>query len=162
MAGKEELGSRLLKASICPSTWPKTWLLPYSARDVVVGEALFLRQRATLKRLDKMKTLFTRCIFTPCLVDIEKVGVHLDKERVMKVHKDYVIQLRDLQAKLDIITGGANPASPKQMRVVLYEDLKFKYPTHSKHFTETGEPTTSYDKYLCTLKPKNKKQEGKG
>ncbi len=159
MEGKEELGTRLLKASVCPSTWPERWLVPYSARDVDAGEALFLRQRATLKRLDKMKTAFTRNIFTPCLVSIEQIGIHLDKERVIKVHRDYVLKLRELQYEIDKLTGGANPASPKQMRVVLYEKLKFAYPTHKKHFTETGQPTTSYDKYLCTLKPKNKKQE---
>ena len=159
MESKTSLGSMLLKCGICPSEWPLSWLEKYSKMDVEVTERLFLRQRAELIRKDKLKTAFTRNIFTPVLVDIEKNGMHLDSERVKVLHRGYTHRLADIRTKIDIITGGANPASHPQMRKVLYEDLKFRVPTDAKFLTGSGEPTTSYDKYLHTLKPKNKRQE---
>ncbi|MEK0326623.1 MAG: DNA polymerase, partial [Nitrosopumilus sp.] len=156
---KSKLGTALLRASVCPSTWPESWLRKYSIRDVEVTEHLFLAQRAYLLKHDQLKTAFTRNILTPVLVDIEKRGMHIDKERVLKVHRDYVLQLSDIEQKLSELTGGANPASPKQMREVIYEKLGFRVPTSKKYYTNNGEPTTSYEKYLITLKPKNKRQK---
>ena len=156
---KSDIGKALLKASVCPSEWPSPWLSKYSIQDVISTEMLFLSQRAYLIKHDKLKTAFTRNILTPVLVDIEKNGMHIDKERVLRVHRDFTTHLAYIQGEIDQITGGANPSSPKQMREVIYKQLKFRLPTHDKHFTSKGEPTTSYDKYLITLKPKNKKQE---
>ncbi|MCP5005494.1 MAG: hypothetical protein GY941_16385 [Planctomycetes bacterium] len=157
MASKDSLGKALLGAGVCPSVWPERWLKPYSLQDVVAGEELFLHQRRVLAQQNKLRTLFTRCIFTPPLVDIEKNGMHLDDQRVPILYKNYNNRLGKLRTEIDKITGGANPKSYPQMRKVLYEDLKFALPKDKKWFTAGGEPTTKYE-YIETLKPKNKKQ----
>ena len=157
MDSKEHLGKSLLKAGVCPSQWPMGWLEPYSIKDSDAGEQLFLHQREHLKRNKQLKTVFTRNLLTPVLVDIEKVGMHIDEERVRKLHRDYTVRKEELQGQIDLITDGANPRSVPQMREVLYDKLKFKRPTDKKWLTPGGEPTTSFD-YINTLKPKTKKQ----
>ena len=157
MKGKDDLGGKLLKAGVCPSVWPLRVLKRYSIQDTKSTESLFLHQRAALVAHKQLPVMFTRCIFTPAIVDIEKKGMHLDEGRVTKVTRDYRARLVVLDGKLAKVTGGANPASPKQMREVLYEKLKFKKPKDAKWITSTGEPTTSFD-YIGQLKPKNKKQ----
>lgn len=158
MPQKENLGALLLKNGICPSTWPRKWLVPYAAKDSVLGEKLFLKQREILIREGNLKTAFTRNIFTPVIYSIEDHGMHIDAERVYPIHVDYNHRLAKLRKDIDEITGGANPKSPPQMREVLYEQLKFKKPTKKQWLTSKGEPTTSFD-YIKTLKPSNKKQK---
>ena len=154
---KEPLGKKLLKAGVCPSTWRDSWLIPYSKQDVIAGEQLFLDQREALVYHCNIQTAFTRNILTPCIVDIERNAMHLDKERVLNVAQQYNKRLAELAADIDVVTGGANPSSPKQMIKTLYEDLKFKKPTDKKWLTSTGAPTTSFD-YINTLKTTTKKQ----
>ena len=158
LAPKDDLGGKLLKARVCPSTWPARVLEKYSKDDVIRTEELFFRQRAALIHFEQLPVTFTRNIFTAPLTDIEKNGMCLDSERVYKLTNDYSIRLIELQAQLDILTGGANPASPKQMREVLYEVMKFKKPKDRKWITATGEPTTSFD-YINTLKTRTKRQK---
>lgn len=159
MEAKDKLGKALLKAGVCPSSWPERWLKPYSLQDVIAGERLFLHQREALKQSNRLGLLFTRCILTPALVDIEKNGVHLDAERVTAIQRRYAQRLSELQIEIDEMTGGANPKSPKQMVKVLYEDFKFPKPSSKKTewWTKTGQPTTSFD-YIDTLAPKTKRQ----
>ena len=157
MDSKEHLGASLLKAGVCPSTWPEGWLKPYSIKDSEAGEQLFLHQRRALRKAGQLKTAYTRNLLTPVLVDIERVGMHIDETRVRILHRDYTIRKEELMAQIDIITGGANPRSVPQMRTVLYDQLKFKRPHDKKWLTPKGEPTTSFD-YINTLKAKTKKQ----
>lgn len=158
MQGKDDLGGKLLKAGVCPSTWPLRVLKRYSMADPEATERLFLNQRAALDYYQQLPVMFTRCIFTAPIVDIEKNGLHLDKERVDIVTSAYNARLSVLDVKLAEVTGGANPASPKQMREVLYEKLKFKKPKDRKWYGVSDLPTTSFD-YINTLRAKNKKQE---
>jgi len=158
MQSKDDLGSKLLKARVCPSTWPLRILEKYSKGDVIETEKLFLRQRRALVHFKQLPVVFTRNIFTAPLTDIEKNGMCLDAVRVYKLTNDYSIRLIELQAQLDILTGGANPASPKQMREVLYEVMKFKKPKDRKWLTKTGEYTTAFD-YINTLKATTKRQK---
>ena len=158
MKQKDDLGGKLLKAGVCPSTWPERVLKKYSIGDVERTEELFLHQRAALAHFNQLQVLFTRAILTAPITDIEKNGIHLDEERVLKVAYDYRIRLAELDVLLANLTGGANPASPKQMREVLYDKMKFKKPKDPKWIGKSGEPTTSFD-YINTLKPKNKRQE---
>ena len=165
MPQKKSLGKALLSISMCPSQWPRRWLVPYSAQDVDAGEALFLDQRKTLIKRDQLKTLFTRCLLTPVLVDIEGVGMHIDESRVRPIHADYTARLAELDAEIAILTNGANPMSPKQMIKVLYEDFKFPLPNpkDEKWYGKpdkdgNANPTTSFD-YIGTLKSTTKKQQ---
>jgi DNA polymerase-1 len=162
MPQKTPLGKALLKIAMCPSEWPRRWLIPYSAQDVDAGELLFLDQRKQLIKRDQLKTLFTRCLLTPVLVDIERRGMHIDESRVRPIHADYTEQLHILEDKIAGLVGGANPNSPKQMIKVLYEDLKFPLPKDDKWYGKPDkdgnkQPTTSFD-YIGTVKATNAKQ----
>lgn len=157
MDSKELLGGSLLKAGVCPSTWPQHWLRPYAIKDVVQGEKLFLHQRQSLRQANQLRTAFIRNLLTPVLVDIESLGMHIDADRVKILHANYTLRKEELAAQIDVITGGANPRSVPQMREVLYDKLKFRRPTDKRWLTPKGEPTTSFD-YINTLKPKTQKQ----
>ena len=163
MPMKDDLGSKLLKAEICPSQWPLAWLKRYQVADVELTERLFLHQRRALVHFGRLTTLFTRCILTAPLVDMEKNGMHLDKERVEVLYRDYSARQRKLSIEIDEFIGGANVKSPKQMRKVLYEDLKFAIPRDTMWLGKPDKegnptPTTSWN-YISTLTPKNKKQK---
>lgn len=158
MTPKVHLGSKLLEAGVCPSTWPEIWLQPYAKQDSVGGEELFLSQRRVMTAQGKLGVAFTRNILTPVLVDMEKRGMHLDADRVYKVYHDYAARMADTQLEFSKLIGGANPNSPKQMREVLYDDFKFQKPTDNKWLGKNKEPTTSFE-YIRTLKPRTKKQE---
>ena len=158
MASKDKLGSLLLKNGVCPSLWPIEWISRYNIADVDTCEKLFLHQREAMKKTGKIGTLFTRCIFTPCLVDIEKNGLCLDKERVERLHDTHATALAKVVQATEELIGGANMRSPKQMAKVLYEDFGFKVPTDSKWLGKNGDPTTKSE-YINSLPPKNKKQK---
>lgn len=155
---KEDLGKKLLKAGVCPSSWPDRWLLPYSKGDVDRGEELFLSQRKALQQHNQLPVCFTRNIFTAPICSIEHNGMHLDADRVKILERNYSAKKAELLSQLSILTDGANPNSYPQMREVLYEKLKFKKPTDKKWISPKGELTTKFD-YIDTLKPRTKKQQ---
>jgi DNA polymerase I-like protein with 3'-5' exonuclease and polymerase domains len=163
LGGKEVLGKKLLAAEVCPSTWPERWLKPYSLADSVAGERLFLDQRKALAQQGRLGVCLTRNIFTAPLVDIEKNGMHLDPVRSLILQKKYHGQLQDLREKIDKVTGGANPASPPQMREVVFEKLKFPKPRDTTEnrrkglISDSGEPSVGAEA-LLRLKPKTNKQ----
>jgi DNA polymerase I-like protein with 3'-5' exonuclease and polymerase domains len=163
MESKAGIGKKLLAAGVCPSTWPDRWLIPYSLQDVVAGEKLFLHQRRVMAARGLLGVALTRNILTPVLVDIEANGMHLDPERAPKLQRDYNAELVVIREQIDKITGGANPASPKQMREVLYETLKFPLPKDHKFYgkpDKDGNPVPSSGADLiATLVPRNKKQK---
>ena len=162
---KDDIGGKLLKAGVCPSTWPVSWLERYQMQDVRQTEKLFLHQRKALVHYGKLGTLFTRCILTPALVDIEKNGMHLDSRRVEILFREHVQRQRILEQQIDEFIGGANVRSPPQMREVLYTTLGFAVPNIKTQKIWYGkpdkngvmQPTTSWE-YISTLKPKNKRQ----
>lgn len=163
MESKTLLGKKLLAAGICPSTWPDNWLKPYSLQDSVVGERLFLHQRAVLAARGQLGVAFTRMIFTAPLVDIEKNGMHLDPHRAPKLQRDYNSELTTVMRNIDSLTKGANPRSTTQMRKVIYEDLKFPLPRAKKYYgkpDKDGNPMPSTGSALiASLKPKTQKQK---
>lgn len=123
--GKDPYVDVCMKAGICPSELPKSMLEDRCVKDVEQTEQVFLKQRQLLKESDRLKTLFTRCIFTPVLSDIEMNGLCLDGGRVEKTYRDYKERLRKCSKELDGITGGINPRSPKQMGEFIYDTLGF-------------------------------------
>ena len=174
LPGKESLVSGLIKAGVCPSEIPKNWLQRYCIQDVVAGHDLFRLQRVNINENGLLPTQFTRCIFTPVLEDLERVGMHLDAERVEIVCQKYNDKLVELQAQMDELTGGINTRSPIQKAHYFYNVLKFPIPTDfrgnelrgkkpknpksetAKYFPE-GVPTTD-SKYTAKFKAKTKKQ----
>ena len=164
MKTKDELGTKILKAGMCPSEWPVTWLEKYQKDDVIRTETLFLHQRQALLTGGNLMTSFTRNIFTAPIVDIEKNGMHLDAKRVDVLYREALRSQNSLITSIEKFLRGANPRSPAQMRKVLYEDLKFSKPPKHKaalwgkpDSNGVRHPTTSPD-YISSLKPRSKRQ----
>lgn len=166
MNGKESHVSKLMKLGICPSEMPKKWLLKYGKMDVLQGHELFVSQRQKIYKEGLHKTFLTHNLFTPVLTDIEPRGMHLDEDRVKAVHQKFAMRLRELEVRLNKITGGINTRSGKQLANFLFKEMKFKIPKDHRGKDLVNKPTDDWpdgcpktDKdTLLRLVGKNKKQ----
>jgi DNA polymerase I-like protein with 3'-5' exonuclease and polymerase domains len=75
-----------------------------------------------------LPVFYCRNIFTPVLATMEFEGLQLDRQRVDDAYRVYSGQFADAKRELDLITGGINQNSAKQLRVFLYDTLKFRPP----------------------------------
>lgn len=123
--GKESLVSKLIKAKVCPSTIPRSWLLRYCEQDVALTHELFKLQSKELDRLGLWHIALSRNITIPALVDIHLNGLELDQEAVFKEEQKLRETIETLGKRLDEITGGINLNSTKQLGILLYETLGF-------------------------------------
>ena len=122
---KNPLVKSLLTGGVCPSSVPEDWLESYGIGDTRNTAQVFLRQRRELQDLRLLPILFTRCLTTVVLADIELRGVHVDASKVLAEHKSTSTELRVAEERLAEITGGINLASPKQVAAFLYDKLGF-------------------------------------
>lgn len=117
---------KLMEAGICPSEMPKRRLLESNSRDTKDTYELFLKQRAKVSELGLLPVVFTRCMVTLALADIEQTGMCLDPERVKKEHDEKVGAIRKVEGEISDFTGGINPRSTKQVASFLYDTLGFE------------------------------------
>ena len=125
LGSKDRLVKLLIQGGVCPSEIPSNWLLEYGCLDTSSTEQAFLRQRLELKSLGLLPTLYTRCLATPVLADIELNGMRIDEQKTRQLYEVSRIELADLRATLSDLTGGINLDSPKQLGQFLYETLGF-------------------------------------
>lgn len=123
--GKAHFIDACMSSGVCPSEMPKSLLISRCNDDVMQTRGIFLKQRGRLKAAGLLPVQFTRCIFTPCLADIEMNGVHLDKTAVMGEYNAAVVKRDEVLAELNGILGGRNPRSVPQMRELIYDVLGF-------------------------------------
>lgn len=124
-SGKEPFVDKCIKAGICPSEIPQSMLERRCVYDVGVTHDIFLQQRQLLTEQGKLPVMFTRCILTPVLADIEGNGMQLDKERVYAEYTRASKEYQQLSQQLDEASGGINVNSPKQLAEFLYDTLGF-------------------------------------
>jgi len=150
----------LMKSGICPSDMPRSLLNHRCRKDVEQTENIFLKQRALLHEADQLKTLYTRCIFTPVLADIEFNGLHLDGERVVSTYSEYQRSLTECSNKLATLSGGINLRSTKQLADFLYSELGLSELTDKRGDplrTPAGRPKTDSET-ITRLATSNKRQ----
>lgn len=123
--GKEAYVDLCMKAGICPSHLPRSLLLNRCKMDVHQTHQIFLKQRGELYESDRLKTLFSRCLLTPVLADIEFNGMHLDKERVDEAYTTHARRYTELGERLSRDAGGINFRSRVQLAAYLYDTLGF-------------------------------------
>lgn len=151
IAGRYELGVKehvvkgMIEAGICPSEIPENWLREYNAQDVKLTHEVFLRQRDELSRAGLLPVLYTRCLVTPVLADIEKYGITLDPDRVTEKFNEFSGRKIQLQRELDELAGGINWNSPKQVGGYLYGILGF-----SESLRWDGSPDRTPSGNRCT------------
>ena len=163
---KNNLVSILIKGGICPSDIPKEWLIKYCEKDVDLTHEVFLRQRDKIKEKGLLPCMFTRCIFTPVITDMEFRGMYLDAERVHSRLEEAKIALAKVEQELEKIVPGVNWGSPPQKAHALYGELGFSElrdrkgnfirNKKSKQFPD-GAPLTDKDTVLA-LKATTRKQ----
>ncbi|MCW8887893.1 MAG: DNA polymerase [Gammaproteobacteria bacterium] len=143
-----------MKAQICPSELPKSLVLRRCKKDVRQTEGVFKKQLQKLRKRSLLPVMYTRCIFTPCLADMEYNGLKLDADRVATEYAEVDKALQEVTREMNVFTGGVNPKSPKQMGEFVYDVLKFKA-QKNKDGTENRSVSA---KVLETLNPRTKKQ----
>lgn len=144
LEGKLGIISVLMAAGVCPSEMPMDLLEKYGKQDVRQTLRMFWRQRQKIYDLKLLPPTLTRNIFTDALVEIESNGMHLDKERVLKVYRTFMADRNALQIKMDEITGGVNFRSGKQMAQLLYRDLRFAIPLNYRKEPLVNKPTPDW------------------
>lgn len=110
-------------------------MLPYNARDARYGERLYReRQLPFLKEHPKIAKLLRYIVLPAEEVLIEMIcnGFHIDMNEAKERLKRCQEEKKRLNEKIDAIAGRhINPASPKQMNTLFYEDLGMKCPVPS-------------------------------
>lgn len=152
--------SKLIQDGVCPSSIDPDALDEYCAKDVQLTLDVFFKQLEVLDELNLLPVLYTRCLLTPVLADIEMRGMALDRAKVKEYYTEYNEKLNDLKQKISDFTGGVNPNSPKQMAAYLYDELKLKELVDRNGRpvrTPTGGRCTDVDT-ICALKATNKSQ----
>jgi DNA polymerase I-like protein with 3'-5' exonuclease and polymerase domains len=123
---KDPVVDIMIKNGINPKDIPKPWLEGRCRQDVETTRAVFLDQRAQLKRMNLLPVQYTRCLLTPVLADIESEGMALNHDRTKVEFDKASIEMADLQRRMDAMTGGINWRSGKQVGEFLYDTLKFE------------------------------------
>lgn len=157
---KDSLVSELIKGGVCPSDIPEDWLLEYGALDTLITRDVFIKQRQRLSAAGLLPVLFTRCIATPVLAEMEMTGLQLDQEKVEERYGEVASEFAGYQEELSGITGGINLNSPKQVGAYLYDNLGFEELTGrdgKPDRTDAGGRRTDADT-IGTLRPKTEAQ----
>lgn len=124
--GKESLVSALIGGGVCPSEIPEEWLIEYGCQDTWLCHQIFLAQRKELSNTRLMPVMYTRCLTTPVLADMELNGLKLDEKRVREEYARTAEECTSASRQLSGITGGINLNSPKQVAEFLYDKLGFE------------------------------------
>lgn len=148
LAAKSSVVKRLITGGVCPSQIPERWLVEYGCHDTETTEQVFRLQRRELESLHLLPHLYTRCLLTPVLADIERHGMQLDKERVYEEYNRALAEYETAEAALSKSYEGVNFSSSKQLGVLLYTTLAFAELTKwdgSADRTAGGKPRTDKD-----------------
>lgn len=166
IAGRYGLGqkdsyiSKSIKGGICPSELPLQDLAKYCHQDVSLTYQVFRKQLDELQGLGLLPVMYTRCLLTPVLVDMESMGMHLDEQRTKEVYREYFNEFREVETELHTFTGGINTNSTKQLAEFLYDELGFdelKDRRGNPIRTDSGKRSTSSE-VISRLKARNKRQ----
>lgn len=160
LGAKDNSVSACIKAGIPVDYLPKGRVVHYCDTDVLLTRDLWLLQRTSLQESGLLPVMYTRCLLTPVLEDMERHGMALDAKRVSRVYHTYNTKLSELLREFEEFSGGINPKSPQQMAEFVYETLKFPKPKDyagRPMLTPGGIPSTDADA-IAALIPKTKKQ----
>lgn len=161
---KDNVVKKLMAGGLCPSEIPEQWLVDYCKGDVKATHEIFRKQRDILLQDGLLPVLFTRCITTPVLAEIEMVGMHLDKESVENEYQKTLQAFNEAEAVLHVRTGGINLNSPKQVGSFLYDTLQFRELTTrsgEEDRTESGNRRTDEDAIKALKATTDKQREFK-
>ena len=154
---KEAFIDKQMKHKVDPSDMIKSKLIARCNWDVLHTRELFLTQLDIICKFNLLGCVYTRCILSPALADIECNGMHIDSDAVGVAYREAAANLASASAKMDLFTDGINPRSPKQVKEFVYEVLKFKPKYRGKGKNRTAILSTKTED-LCALKATTKRQ----
>ena len=156
---KEPVVSRLIKSGVPVEEIPRKWLARYCHLDVALTHRLYRVLVEELFNEELLPVMYTRCLLTPVLADIEKNGMYLDPAVVVPLLERKEREYEELGERLIKMAGGINLKSGQQLAKFLYEDLGIRELTlkGQPKRTASGKPATDLDT-IQQLKPRNKKQ----
>lgn len=160
VGGKASTVSDMINSGICPSEIPVEWLERYCINDVEICHAVFLKQLQYCIDNNLLGVVFTRCLLTPVLADIELNGVCLDKDLVKAEYNKTLAELNEAKAKLNEYSDGINWSSNDQVADYIYNKLGFAIPLDyrgNEIRTNSGKPSVKAE-VIAALKAKNQKQ----
>ena len=111
----------------------------YSGEDSIVTMALYNLMRPQLDANEKLRELYETCDLPLCpvLCLMEKYGVAVNRDRLNHLSGVFHTQLKKLESEIYELAGHEfNVASPKQLSVVLYDELHL--PNHKKGSTDAN------------------------
>ena len=111
----------------------------YSGEDSIVTMALYNLMRPQLDANKKLRELYETCDLPLCMVLclMEKYGVSVNNDRLNQLSGVFHNQLKKLESEIYELAGHEfNVASPKQLAVVLYDELHL--PNHKRGSTDAN------------------------
>lgn len=123
--GKISIVSKMIKAQMCTTEIPSSWLEDYCIQDVELTHRLFLEQRKVLADRELLPVLYTRCLVATVLAAIEKNGMQLDSDRVSALAEQKEREYAAAEREITEFVEGINVNSRPQLREYLYETLGF-------------------------------------
>ena len=122
---KDKMIAAMLKGGVSPEDIPRSLLLRYCLQDVTVTHNVMRKQLEAMEGTRLLPVLYTRCLTTIVLADVERNGIHLDASRVEHEYETTLAKFIQVDKALDDMTGGINPRSVVQVAEYLYDVLKF-------------------------------------
>lgn len=147
-----------MKGKVDPEDMPRSKLVDRCDTDILMTRDLFLVQRQQLHDAELLPCVYTRCILSPALADIESMGACVDIEAVEKEFKESSIKLAAVSHELNEFSGGVNPNSPKQMAEFIYDVLKFT-PKMQGYGKNKVEVRSTGAEVILSLKATTRKQK---
>lgn len=126
IGAKDKIISLMMKGGISSEDIPRSMLLKYCLQDVAITHEVMKKQLKSMEGTRLLPVVYTRCLTTIVLADIERNGIHLDATRVEEEYEETLNRFIVLEQEIEFVTGGINMNSPKQVGEYLYDVLEFK------------------------------------
>lgn len=128
---KSRIISLLLKGGVSPADIPRSLLLKYCIADVLNTHTVMQMQLEDMEGTRLLPIVYTRCLSTLPLAEIEKNGICLDPVKVEAAYEQVLREYVDVTNQLDDMSGGVNMNSGPQKAEYIYKTLGFKELTNS-------------------------------
>lgn len=126
LGAKANVVNKMIKGGVSPEDIPRSMLLKYCLDDVDLTHRAMKAQIKSMVGTRLLPVVYTRCLTTIVLADIEFNGIHLDAEKVEEEYENTLARFIATNRELEDLTGGINPRSSLQVAEYLYDVLEFK------------------------------------
>lgn len=125
LKGKEDVVGGMIKLGVDPANIPKSMLEYYCFEDVRGTLELFQCQKKEIEERNQTHLVYSRCLLTPLLAQMELEGVYLDKQAVEEEYYKVKQERDETEAALEGFAT-INWQSKKQVAEFLYDTLGFQ------------------------------------